>query len=150
MARWRPHRLVGGVEAALRARIGGGDAGRAGVAVALRAWMQPSANMKPRAVTTTSAPRRGAQATLPGTISLPEAITRTARAARIDELVDIHHRQRLRSDRPTMSMRWLRNAPVPPSGAIHGDEVGRGFDAAAIADFRSPADRASRSGRSPS
>jgi hypothetical protein len=41
------------------------------------AWIQPSANMKPRADTQKSAPIQSAQATLAGCTSLPEAMTLT-------------------------------------------------------------------------
>jgi len=55
--------------------IVGGDAGRTGVGRQRSAWMQPSANMKPRAVLTKSAPTHSAHAALADVISLPAAIT---------------------------------------------------------------------------
>ena len=110
--------------------------------------MQPSANMKPRAVTTTSAPRHSAQATLPGTISLPEAITRNPLAQPVfDEFVD-HHRQRLAQRQADHVDEWLRGGAVPPSApstVMKSGAVSMPRRLISVASWS-----ASRSGRSPS
>src|SRR5579885_2039997 len=80
-----------------------------------RAWMQPSANMKPRAVLMKSAPTHSAQATSAGVTSLPEAITRTRSRRPYSSSLSTSSGRLSRSGKPMSSMSGCGAAPVPPS-----------------------------------
>ena len=128
-----PHRLIGGSRPLLQARIVGGDAGRAGVAVCIAgAWMQPSANNKAACRDYDVGAGHSAQAVAGHHPAAPRRSPVPAFAQPVfDELVD-HHRRRLAQRQADHVDEWLRGRTRAALGAIHGDEVGRGFDAAAI------------------
>ena len=69
--------------------------------------MQPSANMKPRCRDYDVGAGHSAQATLPGTISLPGDHPHSLAQPVFDELVD-HHRQRLAQRQADHVDEWLR------------------------------------------
>jgi hypothetical protein len=79
------------------------------------AWMQPSANMKPRAEVTKSAPAASAQAISPGFTSLPLATMRMRSLSPISLRKSTSRGSASRIDMPTRSINGMGEAPVPPS-----------------------------------
>jgi hypothetical protein len=90
-----------------------------------RAWMQPSENMKPRAVLTKSAPAASAQATRAGVTSLtgrnqPNPFLEPTRDQRVDD-----QRQRFVDRQRHMIGQRLRCGTTAALAAIDGQKVGR-------------------------
>ena len=95
-------------------------------------WMQPSANMKPRAETTKSAPTQSAQATADGVTNFPDAIRRTRSLSpwRLRRLSTIG--RRLPNEQADIVHERHRRRAGAAVAGIDLDEVGRRFDTAPL------------------
>jgi hypothetical protein len=94
-----------------------------------RAWMQPSANMKPRALLTKSAPQASAQAARAEVTSCPAAMTLTLLDTGLDQGID-HARQGLLDRQRHVIGQRLRRGTGTTFAAVDCDEIRRVADAA--------------------
>ena len=94
------------------------------------AWMQPSENMKPRAVLMKSAPTHSAQAACAEVTSLPAATTRIRLfRSGLDQRID-HPRQRFRDRQAHVVGQRLRRGPAAALAAVDHEEIRRALQAA--------------------